>query len=211
MITHTETIQDCPQAQVTLTARLHLPVAAHRRLDAHETRLRRDIKRLHARSRAPGASTVSITASGKGAARVYVLSVTADDGLTAELELARLSQAITARYPVTGVSWLNTDAVIDRQTFLEALAPRPARPRHGRAARHRRPVPRLRRSDVQHQQASLVRRLLCEPIPREETNRMRRELGQLGPSRKVATATFAFGVTVAANATGALAQVMSLF
>ncbi|WP_323765064.1 hypothetical protein [Marinovum sp.] len=196
---------------------MHLPVATHSRRDVHETRLRRDITRLHARRPRDTGQTVrgvTLTASGAGAARSYLLSVTADNGLAAEVELARMSQAIVARYPVTGVGWLNTEAVIDRQVFLDALAPRPTRPRQslGTArARGTRPAQRLKTSDAQRQRETLIRRLLCDPIPQEETRRLRRELGQLGPSRRVATATFAFGVTVAANTTGALAQVMSLF
>ena len=223
MITHTETIPKQSQAQVTLTARLRLPAGADKRSDITETRLRQDIERLHSRrppdigpSAGAPVTAVTLESSGKGKARHYVLSVSADTARIAEVELARLTQALVARHPVTEIAWLDAKAVLDRQTFLDALARPPARPRPTlRTVTDRQSrttgVPRLRASDAQRQQETLVRRVLCEPIPQEESRLPRRELGLLEPKRRVATAALAFSVTLAVNTTGAVADVMALF
>lgn len=217
MITHTETIPKSQQALVSLTARLRLPVGADKRPDLTEARMRMDIERFCR----PGTPALAVTleVTGRGRGRNFALTVTAADAESAELELARLAQALVARYPVAEIAWLDAATVLDRITFLDALARPPARPgMPGSASRsdiqrraRRATTARLTGADAQWRHETLVRRLMCEPIPQDETRTLRRELGQLEPRQKIATAALAFSLTLAVNTSGAIAHVLSLF
>lgn len=145
---------------------------------------------------------------------VFDLCVTAADREAALGELARLTLALVLRHPVARIDWTPEQALLDRETFLEAMAPDlppPVRRARLQAIRIAPPPAPAGQAEDDRDLETLLRSCLRRPVGRDEVERMRRQLNLPAPERRAARATLAVtSAVLAMNASGAMASVLSI-
>ncbi|WP_457085655.1 MULTISPECIES: hypothetical protein [unclassified Marinovum] len=162
----------------------------------------------------------------------FTLTVQAETEVAAQAELARLTLALLADFPISQIAWLSDAALLERSAFIAALAPapaattrpsRPARPTVAKTATRpprraakvtpRHPVlsrqgQRPTAADMIRLQENSIRRQLCEPVPSAETQQLRRDQGRFDRERRIATAAISTSFALAVSTTVALADAM---
>lgn len=205
------------ETHTTYRAALRMPAAqarpeeTGRRMRAEIDKLRRDQEQARAANSQSdtegGIVNVAFRRSEGSDHPVYELNVTGTCADATLAELARLTLALVVRHPISHIAWLQDAALLDRNTFLTALAPKPARPRLSEAAQTARPKKRLCRDTAERARENAVRLEILRPPSETEKASLRAELGLPTPQRRAAVATLAVtSAALALNATSAVAE-----